>query len=227
MIKAAIRFLLIIVSFGLLNYYVNAQQFKDVNEAVEALENKDWTVKDAAADYLAENQKESVLILKKLIKNKQSGWITATWALTKTKHESVLPFYIKLLEENFYSKDENGERIIYGLGSPNGCLVFPNRYGGVLAYNLGIIGDERAVPVLREALKQGDKEVKEKAYFALYKLRDISVEDFFAIADTEKEVKIVSLISQIGGENIHSNTNFAIEIFPARSRNYFASRASH
>ncbi len=82
-----------------------------------------------------------------------------------------------------------------------------------MAYSLGQIGDERAIPVLREALKQGDREVKENAYSALYKLGDISIEDFFAIADTEKEVKIVSLISQIGRENIHSNTNFAIEVF--------------
>jgi tetratricopeptide (TPR) repeat protein len=82
-----------------------------------------------------------------------------------------------------------------------------------LAYHIGEIGDERAIPVLREALKQGDKEVKENAYFALYKLKDISIEDFFDIADTEKEVKIVSLISRIGLENIHSNTNFAIETF--------------
>jgi tetratricopeptide (TPR) repeat protein len=213
MLKAVIRFSLIIVCVGLLNYFVNAQEFKNVDEAVEALENKDWNVKGAAADYLVENQKESVPILKKLIKNKQSGWITAIWTLTKTKVESVLPFYIKLLEKNFYNKDKNGERIIYGFGSPYGCIGFPNQYGGILAYHIGEIGDEGAIPVLREALKQGDKEVKENAYFALYKLKDISIEDFFDIADTEKEVKIVSLISRIGLENIHSNTNFAIETF--------------
>ena len=213
MLKAAIRFSLTVLCIGLLSCFVSAQEFKDVNEAAKALENTDWKVKDAAADYLLKNQKESVPLLKKLIKNKQSGWITAIFTLTKIKDESVLPFYIKLLEGNFYNKDENGKRIIYGFGSPNGCIVNRNQYGGILAYSLGQIGDERAVPVLREALKQGDEEVKQHAYFALYKLKDISIEDFFAIVDTEKEVKIVSLISQIGGENIHSNTNFAIEIF--------------
>jgi len=213
MLKAAIRFSLTVLCIGLLSCFVSPQEFKDVNEAAKALENTDWKVKDAAADYLLKNQKESVPLLKKLIKNKQSGWITAIFTLTKIKDESVLPFYIKLLEGNFYNKDENGKRIIYGFGSPNGCIVNRNQYGGILAYSLGQIGDERAVPVLREALKQGDEEVKQHAYFALYKLKDISIEDFFAIVDTEKEVKIVSLISQIGGENIHSNTNFAIEIF--------------
>ncbi len=213
MLKAVIRFSLVIVCVGLLSYFVKAQEFENVDEAVKALENKDWNIKDAAADYLLKNQKESVPILKKIIKNKQSGWITAIFTLTKIKDESIVPFYIKLLEANFYNKDENGKRIIYGFGSPNGCIVSPNQYGGILAYNLGQIGDERAVPVLREALKQGDKEVREKAYFALYKLKDISTEDFFGIADTEKEINIVALISQIGGENIHSNTNFAIEIF--------------
>jgi tetratricopeptide (TPR) repeat protein len=82
-----------------------------------------------------------------------------------------------------------------------------------LAYGLGEIGDKRAVPVLREALKQGDKDVRENAYSALYKLEDISLEDFFALVDAEKEINIVSLISRIGNTNIHSNTNFAIEIF--------------
>ena len=213
MLKAAIIFLLTVVCIGLLSCFAGAQEFKDVNEAAKGLENTDWKIKDAAADYLLKNQRESVPILKKIIKNKQNGWITAIFTLTKTKDESISPFYIKLLEDNFYNKDENGKRLIYGFGSSNGCIVFPNQYGGILAYSLGEIGDKRAIPVLREALKQGDKEVKEKAYFALYKLEDISLEDFFAIADTEKEVKIVSLISQIGNENIHSNTNFAIEVF--------------
>ena len=213
MLKAVIRFSLIIVCVGLLNYFVDAQEFKNVDEAVQALKGKDWSIKDAAADYLVKNQKESVSILKKIIKNKQTGWITAIFTLTKINDESVLPFYIKLLEGNFYNKDENGKRIIYGFGSPYGCIVNRNHYGGILAYSLGQIGNERAVPVLREALKQGDKEVKQHAYFALYKLKDISVEDFFGMVETEKEINIISLISQIGGENIHSNTNFAIEIF--------------
>ncbi len=82
-----------------------------------------------------------------------------------------------------------------------------------MAYHLGEIGDERAIPVLQEALKQGDREVRENAYTALYKLKNISLEDFFDIVDTEKEVNILSLISRIGNQNIHSNTNFAIEIF--------------
>jgi outer membrane lipoprotein-sorting protein len=59
MLKAVIRFSLIIVCVGFLNYFVNAQEFKNVDEAVEALENKDWNVKGAAADYLVENQKNS------------------------------------------------------------------------------------------------------------------------------------------------------------------------
>jgi len=213
MLKAIIRFSLIIVCTGLLNYYVNAQEFKNIDEAVQALAGKDWKIKDAASDYLAQNQNESVPILKKFIKAKDDGWITATFTLTKTKDESAAPFYIKLLETNFYNKDKNGKRIIYGLGSAYGCIVLPNQFGGILAYHLGEVGDERAIPVLREAIKQGDTEVRNNAYTALYKLKDISLEDFFGMVNTEKEVNILSLISQIGNQNIHSNTNFAIEIF--------------
>jgi outer membrane lipoprotein-sorting protein len=73
MLKAVIRFSLIIVCVGLLNYFVDAQEFKNVDEAVQALKGKDWSIKDAAADYLVKNQKESVSILKKIIKNKQTG----------------------------------------------------------------------------------------------------------------------------------------------------------
>lgn len=213
MLKTFIKFSLLVVCLGIFNRFASAQEFSNIDEAVQALKSKDWKIKDKAADYLAQNSKESIPVLKKIIKIKDDGWITAMFTLGRTKDESVAPFYIKLLENNFYNKDKNGKRIEYGLGSPFGCIVEPNRYGGDLAFWLGEIGDERAIPVLREALKQGDHEVRTHAYSALYKLKGISLEDFFKIVETEKEVNILSLISAIGRQNIHSNISFAIEIF--------------
>lgn len=191
----------------------NGQQFRNINEAIEALNNNDGRITNAAIEYLAEVPEESIPILKSIIREKKEKWIWAMSALGKISKEAAFSLYVKLLEDNFYLKENDGTRKVYGLGSKNGCLVQPNIYGSVLATNLGWLGDKRAIPVLKEALKQGDLEVRTSAFSALYDLGNFSLEELFDLAKQEKEVDIANIIMSAGTKNIHSNTNFAINIF--------------
>ncbi len=142
------------------------------------------------------------------------------YALNEISKETAATFYIKLLENNFYEKEKTGKRKLYGLGSNNGCIAFGYIYGSALAQNLGWLGDKRAIPVLQEALKQGDYEVRKQAVKALYNLENISLQELFEMAKQEKEVDVAEIIMSVGWENIHSKTEFAIEIFDQIIRDF-------
>ena len=192
-----------------------AQDFKDIREAMTVLGSKDFNESWKAIEYLAARPHESTPALMRLVEKRDDRWISAMRALTFTKQEKVVLFYIKLLKANFYNKDESGQRIRYGLGSKYGCLVMPNLYGSVLAEHLGELGDGRAIPVLRQAVTEGDSQIKEKAYWSLYILEAISLDDLFRIAKNDKtsDVRILEIVMRIGSENIHTKTDFALEIF--------------
>ena len=211
--KNLLKFVLIIFLTGTFFLSANGQHFQSIDEAVKVLGNYDSQVKDAAINYLAEVPKKSVPILKNIIKEKKENWVWAMFALNKISKETTVSLYIKLLEKNFYLKEKDGTRKFFGLGTKNGCLVQENIYGGVLARNLAWLEDKRAISVLREALKQGDSEVRRNAFYALYKLNDISLQNLFDLAKQEKEVDVAEIIMSIGWENIHSNNEFAIKIF--------------
>jgi len=150
-----------------------------------------------------------------IVERKEKGWIHASAALTRTKDERVAPFYINLLRNNYYEKEKDGTRKQFGLGTKNGCEVWPFLYGGVLARALGTMGDKRAIPVLKEAAKEGDSEVRRRAYEALYKLEALSLDDLFDMAkkDADPQANVVSIIEGIGWASIHSDTPHALKVF--------------
>jgi tetratricopeptide (TPR) repeat protein len=192
-----------------------AQDFKDTREALTALKSKDFNESWKAMEYLAARPKESTAALMRLVEKKADGWILAMQALARTRQEKVILFYIRLLQENFYNKEESGQRIQYGMGSKYGCTVLSNIYGSVLARHLGELGDARAIPVLKQALIEGDSQLKEKAYWSLYKLGAFSLDDLFQLGKGEDNpgVRIREIIMQIGWEDTYTRPDFALEIF--------------
>lgn len=191
--------------------------FTNANDAFSVLINTTSTtnLNWDAITYLANHPDESVPRLLKMVEKQETGWISANSALIKAKDKQIVPAYIQLLKSNFYEKEADGTRKKYGLGTKHGSLVRPFLYGQVLARSLGEMKDSRAIPVLKEAIKEGEPGVREKAYKALYSLGSISLDELFELANkkTDAEVDIWEIIEGIGWDNIHPNTDRAITVF--------------
>lgn len=171
-----------------------------------------------AIKYLAKYPEKSTPLMIGIIKNREDGWTSALMTLKESKDEKALYFLIDELKDNFYEKDDNGNRKEFGLGSPHGCIVKTNFDGGLFAEALGDLGDKRAIPALEEAVSKGDSHVRTKAYHALYDLGYISLEDLFNLAIEESrsdanKADIVGIIVYIGNSLMNSDTRYAIEIF--------------
>lgn len=207
--------IVVVCLFALVALTRGADAYTNTADAIWALVNADTSSKWSAVEYLAKHPEESVPILMKMVENQEKGWIYGSAALIRTKDERVVPFYIELLQNNYYAKEADGTRKQYGLGTKNGCCVMPFIYGGVLAHALGEMGDKRAIPVLKEAAKQGDSEVRKNAYDALYKLGCLSLDDLFRVAKakTDEQVNIPNILSGIGYASIHSDTRSALKVF--------------
>lgn len=185
--------------------------FSSVDEALRALTSDGrWS----AIEYLAAHPKESVEPLLEIVKQGRSGaWISANTALVKSRDPRVAPFYIELLASNFYEKEADGSRKVYGLGSQNGCLKLPFLYGGILARTLGELGDRSAVSVLRDALKQGDDEVQKQACVALYRLGALSADDLFEMAKgAANQPRALAVIHQIACLRIADDAPLALSL---------------
>lgn len=206
---------LFLLILGILQVQAYAQDFKDTAEALSALSNNDPMVAGKAVTYLAARPQESTPLLIKLVEQKDDGWVYAMSALTSTKQESVVLFYIKLLENNIEVKDEAGERPLDSFELYHGRTARPNHYGRVIAYQLGVLEDRRAIPVLQRAVEEGDRVLKEKAYWALYRLGATSLDELFQIGHTGRgsEANILEVIMHIGWESIFSETELALGIF--------------
>ena len=193
---------------------LGADAYTNVTEALLALAaspESPWQ----AIEYLAKYPDESVPRLMTMVTNQDKGWVYGSAALVRSKDERVVPFYIDLLRNNYYAKETDGTRKQYGLGTKNGCEVMPHIFGGVLARGLGELGDSRAIPTLKEAAKQGDSEVCQNAYEALYKLGALTLDDLFAMAkkNADPQASIPNIIQGIGWSSIHSDTHFALKVF--------------
>lgn len=204
---------LFLLILGIFQIQAYAQDFKDTAEALSALRSKDPIVAGKAVTYLAARPQESTPILVKLVEEKDDGWVYAMSALTSTKQESVVLFYIKLLENNMEA--EAGERPLDTFELYHGRTTRPNHYGGVIAYQLGVLEDRRAIPVLQRAVREGGRALKEEAYKALYRLKSISLDELFQIghAGVGSGANILEVITGIGWDSIHSETEFALGIF--------------
>ena len=144
-------------------------QFGSVNDAIAALAEGTSNTKWSAVQYLANHPDESIPELFWIVENQKPGWEYASSAIVRSKDARALPFFTRLLADNFFLKEADGSRKKFGLGSKNGCLVMPNLFGRVLAMSLGELGDPIAIPTLRDAASQGDAAVEASAYDALYR----------------------------------------------------------
>jgi hypothetical protein len=195
----------------LLSFYgiASAGEFKSMEEALEGLKNNSSAYD--AAQYLALNKADEAFpILTTIFKNQREGWFYAATSLKMMKSEKAVDFFIELLRDNFYNKDEMGQRIVYGYGSKYGCTVLANRLGEISADILGELKNKKAVSVLREAISQDS--LVSNAYLALYRMDEISLDQFIEAAKKETR-SLPDKIARIGNENIHGNTGFAIEVF--------------
>lgn len=190
-------------------------RYASVSEAIAALAGRADDSRWAAVEYLAKHPEESVPRLLMMVEKQEKGWIFASEALVQSRDKAVVPAYIELLRANFYEKEADGSKKQYGYGTKNGCSIGPFLYGGVLAEHLGRMGDPRAMPVLRAAATQGDYEVRQRAYEALYRLGGLSLDELFGMAkkNADPDARIPDIIERVGWRSIGQDTRFAIKVF--------------
>ena len=194
--------------------FVAAQsKFADVPEAIAALSHD--PVDHGAVNYLADHSAESLPLLMQIVEKQQSGWIYASSALIRTKDPSIVPLYVRLLEDNMYLKEADGSRKTFGFGNPNGCYVQTSLFGSEMARSLGEIGDKQAIPALWDAARNGDNEVKASAYGALYRLGTVSLDELFELGKGRTPVwfEIREFIERLGWEKKNSDPHFALTVF--------------
>ena len=187
-------------------------QFGSANEALNALSSASPNAKWNAVQYLAAHPNESIPQLFRIVERLEPGWVYASTAIARSKDVRALPFLTHLLADNFFLKEADGTRMIFGLGTQNGCFVLPNLFGSGLADALGDLGDPRAIPTLGEAVMQGDARVRRSAYAALYKLGGVSLDDLFSFG-SETQVDLWDVLEEIGLRAMESDPHFAISVF--------------
>lgn len=160
-------------------------EFDDVKAAIKALRDPNEAAAKKAVDYLVSRPAQAISPLMEMVRGGSAAPMgppmarfavlspatrRALTALARTRHETAITFLIDLMKNNFYAKEGDGSRVRYGLGTSNGCIAMPYLFGGAIAEALGETGDRRVVPILREAVRQGNYEVSAKARAALGKL---------------------------------------------------------
>ena len=187
-------------------------QFGSVNDAIAALADGPSNTTWSAIQYLANHPEESIPQLFSIVENQKPGWENASWAIVRSKDARALPFFTRLLGDNFFLKEADGSRKKFGFGSKNGCLVRPNLFGSVLAMRLGELGDPTAIPTLRDATSQGDSTVEVSAYAALYRLGGVTLDELFSRASPAKP-NLRQVVEEVGWSSLHSDPKFAIALF--------------
>jgi tetratricopeptide (TPR) repeat protein len=139
-----------------------------------------------------------------IVKTKGCSWQSAGHILAKTKNEEVLYTFMELLADNLFEKEADGSR---SLSPPKGVS-----YGGNIAGFLGKMEDERAIPVLRNAVDQGDHIVRWDALEALYYLGDISMDQLFEMGISEGYSSAGHVILSIAFNNKYSNPELILSI---------------
>jgi hypothetical protein len=189
---------------------VVAGEYASVTKAVEALSSSATSSRWDAVQYLARRPEAAVPRLMEMVRKQENGWIYGSAALIQSKDARVVPFYIDLLRANYHAREADEAR------KQSICILMPHDvFGGVLARGLGELGDSRAIPILEEAAKEGDSEVRKNAYEALYKLGALSLDELFDLAksDSDPQASISNIIQGIGWASIHSDTTQALEVF--------------
>jgi HEAT repeat protein len=188
------------------------EQFGSVKDAIAALADGPSSTKWSAVQYLANHPDESIPQLFWIVENQKPGWENASSAIVRSKDARALPFFTRLLADNFFLKEADGSRKKFGFGSKNGCLVMSNLFGSVLAMHLGELGDPAAIPTLRDATSQGDAAVEASAYDALYRLGAVTLDELFSLASVAKP-NLRQVVEEIGWRSLYSDPKFAIALF--------------
>ncbi len=159
-------------------------ELNGVEAAITALRDPNEAAAKKAVDYLASRPAQAISPLMEIVRGGSAaprGLMArfaalspatrrALTALARTREETAITFLIDLMKNNFYAREADGSRVRYGLTTNNGCIVMPYLFGGAVAEALGETGDKRVVPVLQEAVRQGDYEVSARARAALARL---------------------------------------------------------
>lgn len=194
-----------------------AGEFSSLKEAFAVIQDEkseDWKRQHEAEQYVLKNQEVSLPVLMRIVRNKEEGWISCASILEKSEAPAVVPLFMDLVRKNFFMKEADGSRMKFGFATKNGCEMITNQYGAVLASHLGSIGDAQAIPVLKEAVKQGDSEVQRSAYGALYELGDISIDQMFEIAKSaDPSLRMPDLLMGIIHALNHRNPERAIKLY--------------
>ena len=187
---------------------------KEAFAVIKAEKSEDWKGRQEAEQYLLKHQKDSLPVLIGIVRNKEDGWMSCALILEKSKEPAVVPLFMDLVRKNFFMKEADGSRMKFGFSSKNGCEMITNQYGATLASLLGSIGDARAIPILKEATKQGDPAVQRSAYGALYALGNISIDEIFQIAKTgDPESQMPDFLMGIIHALHHSNPKRAVKLY--------------
>ena len=150
----------------------------EVIEAPEIFHQEDESFKtrSKALDYLEEHVEEAIDPLLEIVKTKGYRWQSVGRILARSKSEKVLNVYLELLTNNLFETETDGSRRLWAKGVS---------YGGNIAKFLGEMGDERAIQALRDAVDQGDHQVRWAAIKALYYLGDLSMDQLFEMGVNE------------------------------------------
>ncbi|GEM_PF-2784209 len=188
-----------------------------IEEAIAVIqdENSEDLKRDQEAEeYLSKNQKASLPVLMRIVKNKEAGWISCAFILEKSEDPDVVPLFIDLVRKNFFMKEADGSRMEFGFALKNGSELVTNQYGAVLVSLLGSIGDPQALPVLKDAAKHGDPEVQRNAYQALYELGAISFDEIFEFAKTaDPSVRMPDIVMGVINGLIHRDPERAVGLY--------------
>ncbi len=194
-----------------------AGEFSSLKEALAVIQDEkseDWKREQEAAQYVLKNQEESLPVLMRIVRNQEAGWISCASILEKSEEPAVVPLFMDLVRNHCFMKEADGSRMKFGFATKNGCEMITNQYGAVLASHLGSMGDARAIPVLKEAVKRGDAEVQRSAYGALYELGDLSIDQMFEIAKSaDSSLRMPDLLMGIIHALNHRQPERAIKLY--------------
>lgn len=189
--------------------------FFDVDKAFETLVDGQSALQWEASYYLRNHPEEATARLEQLIVAKHPAWFIAMCTLTDIGGKSVVTFYCDLLDRNRYEMDEKGERKVYGISSPLGCMKPHYMYGEAIVAQLGVLGDPSAEPCLQRAWLDSDSAVSAAVPKARYDIGTLSLASLQQQAGTDENHRDLyfKTLLEIGYHHIHDRTDFAIELF--------------
>jgi tetratricopeptide (TPR) repeat protein len=177
----------------------------DVVEALATFQDEkaNFKTRGQALDYLEEHIEESIDPLLEIVKTKGYRWQSVGGILARSQNDKVLNFYLELLANNLFETEADGSRRLWAKGVS---------YGGNIAKFLGKMGDERAIQALKDAVDQGDHQVRWAAIKALYYLGDLSMDQLFEMGINEGYHSTGTVILGIAYDDKYSDPAYILTV---------------